>query len=677
MSDSKKTLVVDDLFEFQWLQTGQLSPDGKKVAYTVSHIAGDEGEEKEYSTLYLYDIASETTRKMTGGKGKDASPAWSPDSKTIAFTSDRDEKSQIFLLPIDGGEAQQLTNLKQGAGAPVWSPDGTTIAFTAGIDYGDDKKPDRSKDPYRVTRNVWRFDAIGDIDLAVNNVYTVDIATEEVKQLTENSNTVKMGLEWSPDSQSLLYSDIMKPDRWLGFQSSTVILDRDGNVLHDIEVVLRGTSRWLDNDRLLMVGQEDADATIGTHGDLFVVTLADLNMENRTTGLELALLGGLEGRSPSFGQWQPKFGISDNKEHLYLQVQVGGEVGIYKIALSGDVRAERVIAGERACYLMDMIDDMLLFSHADINNTPNLRVSKLDGSDEKAITHINEDLLADYAMPEYQKLEFKGTDGVDVEGWYVKPTNGADAPYPTVLWIHGGPHGAQGNQYAFDTHVLNAAGYGVMYVNHRASTGYGDSFSTAIQGDWGVLDYGDLMAGVDYSVELGLADPDKLGCCGISGGGNLSTWIVGQTNRFKAAVPQNPVTNWQSFYGVSDIGVWFATKQLGGHPHEIPEIYDRCSPITYAHNCTTPTLMIQCEHDWRCPPEQSEQFYTVLRANDCIVEMLRQPAGSHGGSIRGPIPLRKANLNAKLNWFNQYILDIDPIDEDETLLEVPETVAGD
>jgi dipeptidyl aminopeptidase/acylaminoacyl peptidase len=292
-------------------------------------------------------------------------------------------------------------------------------------------------------------------------------------------------------------------------------------------------------------------------------------------------------------------------------------------------------------------------------------MSNLDGSNEKRLTHLNDEFLAGVIMPEYVHLQFKGVDGVDVEGWYVKPTTGGDGPYSTILWIHGGPHGAQGYAYAFDTHMLNGAGYGVMYVNHRASTGYGNAFSTAIKGDWGNLDYKDLMAGVDFAIELGLADPDKLGVCGISGGGNLSCWTIGQTNRFKAAIPQNPVTNWVSFYGVSDIGVWFGVEQMGGHPHELPDTYRKCSPITYAHQCTTPTLLIQNEHDWRCPPEQSEQFYTVLKVNNCIVEMLRHPATFHGGSIRGALNLRKSHIESTLNWFNKYIMDIEPAAVDE------------
>jgi dipeptidyl aminopeptidase/acylaminoacyl peptidase len=179
------------------------------------------------------------------------------------------------------------------------------------------------------------------------------------------------------------------------------------------------------------------------------------------------------------------------------------------------------------------------------------------------------------------------------------------------------------------------AGYVVLFINHRASTGYGDAFSTRITGDWGNLDYADLMAGVDDAIAQGLVDQERMGVCGLSGGGNLSCWIVGQTDRFKAAVPENPITNWVSFYGVSDIGPYVAVRQLGGHPHEIPEVYARCSPITYTHRCTTPTLLIQGEADYRCPPEQSEQFYTVLKANGCPVEMLRLPNSDHTGSMTG------------------------------------------
>ena len=156
------------------------------------------------------------------------------------------------------------------------------------------------------------------------------------------------------------------------------------------------------------------------------------------------------------------------------------------------------------------------------------------------------------------------------------------------------------------------------------------------------------MAGVDFAINKGWVDANRLGVTGLSGGGNLSCWIVGQTNRFKAAMPQNPVTNWVSFYGVSDIGVWFATEQMGGHPWEVPEVYAKCSPITYAHHCKTPTLLVVSEHDWRCPPEQSEQFYTVLKVNGCIVEMVRMPDAAHAAAINGALPNRR--IHNEIFW---------------------------
>jgi dipeptidyl aminopeptidase/acylaminoacyl peptidase len=196
----------------------------------------------------------------------------------------------------------------------------------------------------------------------------------------------------------------------------------------------------------------------------------------------------------------------------------------------------------------------------------------------------------------------------------------------------------------------------VLFINQRGSTGYGEEFSNQILGDWGNLDYRDLMAGVDFVIERGIADPDHLGCCGRSAGGYMTCWIVGQTGRFKAAVPECPVTNLISLYGVSDFGAAFATKQFGGAPHEIPDVYRRCSPITYAHRCTTPMLLIHGEADYRTAIEQSEQFYTVLKANGCTVEMLRIPGSPHGGTIHGKPLFRRAQNEALLEWMNRYVL---------------------
>jgi dipeptidyl aminopeptidase/acylaminoacyl peptidase len=204
--------------------------------------------------------------------------------------------------------------------------------------------------------------------------------------------------------------------------------------------------------------------------------------------------------------------------------------------------------------------------------------------------------------------------------------------------------------------MLVGAGYGVLLVNHRGSTGYGDAFASAIIGDWGNLDYADLMAGVDHAVDEGLAERDRLGVFGLSGGGNLTGWVIGHTDRFKAACPENPLFNWFSMYGTSDIGSSFGARELGGAPHEVEDVYRRCSPVTYAHRCTTPTLFLQHEHDFRCPAEQTEQFFTILRVNGVPAEMVRFPNTPHIGSVVGPIGHRRGQNEALLDWMNRYVL---------------------
>lgn len=650
MSETKRQIEADDLFKLKFLQGAALSPDGKKVVYAVSHY--DEESDSDKVALWLLDLESGASRQMTSGDHQENSLSWSPDSKSIGFVSDRSGAAQIHILPVDGGEARQLTTLEQGVrSGAAWSPDGKTIAFTAGLPKDD--MPDLTK-PYRVTRNIYRFDGMGMVDPLVQNIYIIAVEGGEAKQLT-NDSYLDDGLKWSPDSQQILYSAMMSPDRFDGFYPTLSIVNVEGEftrLLPDWGIIT--LAEWLpDGEHIAFVGTQ-AGKLIGTKSDLWVTTVESADPVNRTPGLEVGVGGGLQPDMPAFGLIRA-LGFRVLGDNAYINVQTGGEIHINRIVLFGDEHYECLIDGERANMIVDVCADKLLFAVSTTSNPLELHISNLNGGNQTQITNINTEFLKVFQPTEVDHLLWNSVDDVQVEGWYLKPSVG-EAPYPTVLYIHGGPHSAFGHMYSFDHQMLNGAGYGVLILNHRASMGYGDAFSTAIKGDWGNLDYQDLMTGVDYAIAQGLADPDKLGVCGLSGGGNLSCWIVGQTDRFKAAIPENPVTNWLSFYGVSDLGVWFSVEELGGHPHEVPEVYVKCSPITYAHKCTTPTLLVQGEHDFRCPAEQSEQFYNVLRANGCTVEMLRLPNSPHAGAIGGPPPLRRAQNEAMLEWFNRYIL---------------------
>jgi len=652
-----RTIQPDDLFRLRFLQEARLSPDGRAVVYGVSHVEKDQtnpgqaaAEDVEYMALWLLDVASGAERQLTAGTARDWSPRWSPDGKQVAFLSTRAGKPQVYVIPVDGGEARALTQLKQGVGgAPEWSPDGAWIAFTA----GPAEPPDLSK-PYRITRHIYRMDGMGYLDGAVQSLYVIPAQGGEPRRLTDDAwnNTDP---RWSPDSGEILYSAGFRPDAHDAYRGRLRIVTLDGQ-MRDLtgDWGLTGSSAWAPDGRVIFVGQM-GDQPAGAKNNLWVVAREGGAPECRTAGLPWGVGGGLQGDQPAGYNRGPSFVASGDS--AFACVQQGGTVQLYRVALSGDEAWRPVTAGERACYPLSAVGERLLYAASEFNNPADLFTCQLDGADERRLTYLNAELLDQCALPQAEHLFYPAPDGVEVEGWLLKPPVG-QAPYPTILYNHGGPNGAFGHTFSFDWQMLAGAGYAVLLVNYRGSTGYGEAFSQQPIGAWGELDHADLMAGVDRAVALGLADPDRLGCCGLSFGGYETCWAVGHTDRFKAAVPENPLTNWYSMYLVGDMSAAMAAKMIGGAtPFEDFERYRRCSPITYAHRCVTPTLLIQGESDYRCPAEQSEQFYTALKATGCVVEMLRLPGSPHGGAIGGPLPSRRAQNEALLDWMNRWVLE--------------------
>jgi len=640
LKQKRKFGLLDDL-RYGRIGSARISPNGEWVVYTVTRH--DLDKEETLTCLWRVNLDNGKKRQLTYCNS--TSPEWSPDGTQIAFLSNRNGKQQVYLLPTDGGEARQLTDFKQGVdGNPVWSPDGQTIAFTASLD----TEPVDPMDPYHITRSVYRFDGTGYLDDAVQNIYIQSIDGGAPKQLTDDTQ-LNRTLRWSPNGREILYLASHDHDRPDLFSAKLRVVDMDGVIdeLLGLDWGFIKNANWTPDGQQIVFVASRGDQPMATKDDLWIINRNGGTAENRTEALEW----GVE------VQWYPVFSsgkILNAEATALANVVKNGTKGIYSLTLINEPYWESLVGGERTVTLLDADDTRMLFLSGNLENPGELHIANLDGSNERQITQVNSQHMDEIAFPRIEHLLYESEEGVEIEGWLLLPNEG-EAPYPTILYIHGGPHGWYGNQYGSDFQMLAGAGYAVLIVNPRGSSGYGDAFATALSGHWGVMDYQDLMAGIDYVIDKGFSDADRLGVCGLSYGGFMTCFTVGQTNRFKAAVAENPITDLVSRYGTADMGQWGSLSELGGKPHEIPDVYRRSSPITYAHNCTTPTLLIQGEADYRCPAGQSEQFYTHLKANECIVEMIRFPGMSHVASINGPIQIQKTQNEALLGWMNKYV----------------------
>ncbi|MCE5207786.1 MAG: S9 family peptidase [Chloroflexi bacterium] len=642
----KHAVIPEDYFKLQYISEAHLSPDGKVVAYGVQRYNAEKDE--DCTALWLLNLESGINRQLTSGEKTDSGFAWSPDGQKIAFASTRVEPPQIFILPLSGGEAIQLTHFKTGIKeGPYWSPDGGSIAFTA-------MEPCEPKDPaipYRVTRNIFRFNELGYLDENLTDIYVISSAGGEPRRLTHD-NCLNSNLAWSPDGQEILFLASHYPHT---FEVKGVLksVDMQGNIypLVSDDWGSVNSAVWMPNGKICFSGMLE-ESKMGHKADLWVINRRGGIPQCRTEKLLAEVSGDLQDDTPV----RPfsKTIVSRDSKTAFIRVQRGGNIEIWEVGLTGPEACQPLVQVNRSAILTGMTAEKFLYVGSSWNEPTNLYLCDHQGKNEQKLTHLNDDLMKDWLLPEVETIHFKGADDVEIEGWLMKPTT-AKAPFPTILNIHGGPSGAYGNAYAFDYQMLAGAGFGVLFINPQGSTGYGSEFGLALNLRWGEIDYKDQMAALDHVIEKGYADPEKLGIYGLSYGGYMTCWMITQTNRFKGAVSENPVSDLASDYGVGDLSVWMNLDALGGHPHEVPEMYTRASPVTFAHQCKTPTLMLQGESDYRCPALNTEQFYTMLKVNHCTVEMVRLPGSVHAESIAGKPVIRRAQNEELLAWMKKYV----------------------
>jgi dipeptidyl aminopeptidase/acylaminoacyl peptidase len=650
----KRAMVPADLLRIRFLSEPQFSPDGARVAFVVTTLS----EEKDayLSNIWLVDVDGGEPRRFTTGATRDTDPRWSPDGRALAFLSDREPKkgAQLYLMPAGGGEAVRLTDLKRGVSNPVWSPDGSRLAFlsrTGGWEEPDDEEEKRKSKPARVISTMrYKSNGEGFIYDRRPHIFVVPAAGGAARQVTDG-DYVDSDPTWSPDGRTLAFTSARHPDRDYDNASDIFLVAGEGGEPRRVTDTAgpSGNPAFSPDGRTIAyVGSRHRNEA-GRNSRLFTVPIDG--------GEAMCLTPGLDRSVTAFGipLW------SGDGRALVFGVSDRGNEAVYRVTL-GDGGApgavQPVIGGERQISALSGCPQAPLFAFlaGDPTHPAEIFRCNADGSEERQLTDCNRAWREEVALAQPERLPYR-RDEVDLDCWVIKPpVPVAGGRYPTLLAIHGGPHSQYGNAFFDEFQVYAGAGYVVVFTNPRGSQGYGEDFTRAVVGDWGGVDFADVMAGLDEAMRrCDAIDPERLGVLGGSYGGYLTSWTVGHTERFKAACSERALNTFGSFFGVSDIGPWFAVNESGSLPWENRQWYLDHSPLTYAQNITTPLLIMHAENDLRCPIEQAEQLFTTLKRLHREVLFIRFPDETHELSRSGKPRHRLERFRHILEWFGRYL----------------------
>jgi dipeptidyl aminopeptidase/acylaminoacyl peptidase len=683
-----RKLTADDLWSFKEMGTIALSPDGRRIAFVMYSL--DKLKNERHGIIYLLQLDEQghavgEPLQLTGGVKNDTNPVWAPDSRRLLFLSDREEdKNQLWLINADGGEARKLTNMLNGVSEAAWSPDGHWIAFTAMVSPIDDeevltgrktleeaekkKREEEERIRLRSTTKIWyrvdgrgffeKFNQLFVMPAPASDAGIIDAAT--IRRLTMD-DVDRNQPSWSPDSAEISVLCNLAEDRDRSAVADVWVISREtGETRRITDGTLEVVSyTWSpDGSQVMLVASRDMRIEGSCVERLYLVSRDGGEIQNLTIDLDNPASPEASGEFGSPGPYRPQW--SQDGERVYFVLTELGCVNIYCV----DIRLKTAMpltVGEQLIYFLALLPDEsgLLLAQEMPLHPWELYLLPLNahGTGEPVrLSHLYDDQLAKFTWSEPERIRYHGSNNDEIDGWLIRPFGArAGVRYPLLLDIHGGPQWAFGVGMDGLHQYFAAQGFAVFYCNPHGSTGCGQAFMREVEGDWGGWDFQDIMRGVDECVERGVADPERMVVTGYSYGGYMSMYTIGQTDRFKAAVPMAGISNLVSFVGTSDIGFW-QVLHAKGYPWESEReaYYRERSPLTYAARVTTPTLFLHPEGDLRCPIEQSEQFYMTLKMMGKVpVEFVRAPAAWHVGTTKPS--QRFAYWEKALEWFCKYL----------------------
>jgi len=653
--DAAPALAPADVFELQWAADPQVSPDGRLVAY-VRH-RGDAMKDTYSGDLWIVSTDGREHRPVVS---RASLPRWSPDGTRLLYVAPGDSGVQVFVRWLDTGATTQVTRVQQKPSDLAWSPDGRSIAFVLPV---AEETPPLAKSlpkpagaewaapPKVVEKLIYRADGEGYLADTRQQVFVVAALGGTPRQLTTGSFDHDGPLAWTPDGRFLLVSANRHPDGEYDPANSEV---------HEIRVAdgaLRALTTRQGPDHSPAVSPDGKRvAYLGFDDQRHGYENTRLHVMDRDGGNAQVVSAALD-RSVEQPTWAP------SGREMIVHYEDEGRVKLASLSLDGRLRvlADDVgglsigrpyASGEYSVSKSGLV----AYTAAGPDRLADVAVVPLRGGTPRRLTDLSGDLLAQRNLGRLEEFWVPSAhDGLRIQAWMITPPGFDPAKkYPLILEIHGGPFAAYGPTFAMEQQLYAAAGYVVVYVNPRGSTGYGKAFGNAIHHAYPGHDYDDLMSAVDAVIARGSIDTSRLFVTGGSGGGVLTAWIVGKTDRFRAAVVQKPVINWTSFVLTADRYTFFWKYWFPGKPWEQPEQYWARSPLSLAGNVKTPTMLLTGEEDYRTPMSESEQYYQALQLQRVPTALVRVPGAGHGLDRR-PSQLATKVMHV-LAWFERHTM---------------------
>ncbi|WP_172449366.1 alpha/beta hydrolase family protein [Bowmanella denitrificans] len=653
MAASSDTFTAQDIFNLEYASDLVIRNNGEEVLFVRQFM--DIYQDKKLGNIWQVNDQGDLL-PLTSGNHQDFGLALSPDGNRLAYISTRSGKPQVHMQWLDKGKSAQLTHLTSAPSGLTWSPDGKSLAFRMFVK-GKAKspvslagKPEGAKwaDPAIFIDDLYyRADGGGYAEPGFMQLFVMDSEGGSARQLTFGDYHHNGAMSWSADGKFLYFSANLHDNYQLAPLNSEIyrldIASGEINALTDRDGPDQQPSVSPDGKTLAYLGYDDK-RTNYENRRLYVLDLSS----GKST-----LLSGTLDRSIDAFKWDPKgkglfIQYDDKGQTLLASITLDGKLKVLTDSLGGQSYGRPYTGAE-----FDVAaNGTLAFTYSDALRPADVAVWRKGQA--RQLTHLNDDALAHKRLGKVQEIWYQSSaDKLDIQGWVVYPP-GFDAgkKYPLLLEIHGGPTTAYGPHFSAEVQLYAAAGYVVLYTNPRGSSSYGEAFAQKIHHNYPSQDYDDLMSGVDTLIDKGFIDETQLFVTGGSGGGVLTAWIVGHTDRFKAAVVAKPVINWYSFVLTSDFYPFFSQYWFAKKPWEDPEHYLQRSPISYVGNVKTPTMLLTGEADYRTPISETEQYYQALKLQGVDTAMVRIPDAPHG------IYKRPSNLMSKVQyilwWFDKH-----------------------